>query len=299
MDIGWRVVKTMSRLHPSWRANVKQYENFFRREHYYSPIPRIDDVRRNEARIFNRQQSHLAGIDLNVAGQLDVLKQIQAFYGELPFPERQSPGRRYCLDNKFFPHADAIVYYGLIRLLRPGRIIEVGSGFSSAVALDTNELFFGGAIRNTFIEPDTQRLDSLLKPEDRTRIDILPRLLQEVPLEQFETLAAGDILFIDSSHVSKVGSDVNRLLFEVLPALRSGVYIHFHDIFYPFEYPKDWIYRGVAWNEAYVLRAFLQYNAAFRIVIWPDYLQRFHEHEFRSALPRASRGSGSLWMCKT
>ena len=92
--------------------------------------------------------------------------------------------------------------------------------------------------------------------------------LQSVGVEVFEELGRGDILFIDSTHVSKLGSDVNYLFFEILPRLRSGVRVHIHDVFFPFEYPPKWIAKGIAWNENYLLRGFLQYNDKFRIVLF-------------------------------
>src|SRR5207249_3499894 len=161
--------------------------------------------------------------------------------------------------------------------LKPRRIIEVGSGYSSCAMLDTSELFFGGGIECCFIEPHPELLLSLVKPEDRERqtFRLLAKKLQEVDLAEFAALGEGDILFVDSSHVAKVGSDVNHLFSNVLPMLNRGVHIHFHDIFHPFEYPKEWVYRGISWNEAYVLKAFLQYNGAFRITFFNTFLEHF------------------------
>src|SRR5262249_51820098 len=158
-----------------------------------------------------------------------------------------------------------ITLYGMIRHLKPQRIVEVGSGFSSAVMLDTSDRFFGGTISCTFIEPHPERLSSLLREGDREKHRVLARPVQDVDLEPFPELAANDILFVDSSHVAKVHSDVNRIFFEILPALAEGVSVQFHDIFYPFEYPKEWVYGGRAWNESYLLRAFLQYNRSFQV----------------------------------
>jgi hypothetical protein len=279
MSLAWQVVKAVSRLQPHWRANIKQYENFQKQEHYYSPIPLISEVCRAESRIFDTSRRVLAGIDVQENEQLQVLEEVAGYYGEIAFTESASPAARYHYDNKFFPYTDGILYYGMLRRLCPERVIEVGCGYSSAVCLDTNDRFFGSAIRCTFIEPDTSRLDSLLTATDRLAVDVKRQQVQDVPLGDFGHLGRNDILFIDSSHVCKVGSDVNRILFEILPSLASGVHVHFHDIFYPFEYPRDWIFRGVAWNEAYALRAFLQYNSAFRIVVWADYLQRFHSEK--------------------
>lgn len=298
MSLAWQIVKTVSRLNPQWRASVKQFENFHRREHYYSPIPLVSELERDGARIFDASKREFPGIDLQDAEQLRLLAELKAFYPELPFAESQAPDTRYHLNNKFYPYTDGILYYGLLRHLRPRRVIEVGCGFSSAVCLDTNERFFQNQIECTFIEPDPARLESLLREADKGRVVIRPKLVQDVPVADFASLEPNDILFIDSSHVCKVGSDVNYLLFEVLPALQRGVVIHFHDIFYPFEYPKEWFYRGVAANEAYGLRAFLQFNPAFRILAWSDYLQRFYEQELKAALPLCQRNSGSFWLRK-
>jgi hypothetical protein len=115
----------------------------------------------------------------------------------------------------------------------------------------------------------------------------------------FAALGPGDILFIDSTHVCKPGSDVEFLFSRVLPALAAGVYVHVHDIFYPFEYPKEWVEEGRAWNEAYLLAAFLQYNRAFRVEFWGQYLQHFHRERFAADLPLYLRDpGGSIWLRK-
>ena len=139
----------------------------------------------------------------------------------------------------------------------------------------------------SMVRPYPERLHSLLSDKDYNNTRILSQRLQEVPIDIFNSLEKGDILFIDSSHVSKTGSDVNMLLFEILPSLKKGVYIHFHDIFFPFEYPKNWVNEGVAWIEAYILRAFLQYNSAFEIVFFLSYLLEQHKEEVFDFLPLA------------
>ncbi len=107
-----------------------------------------------------------------------------------------------------------------------------------------------------------------------------------------------DILFIDSTHVSKIGSDVNRLIFDILPALPRGVVVHFHDIFFPFEYPLEWLYEGRAWNEAYLLRAFLSYNKSFKILFWNSYLQAKQLDALNAAYPAMAVGGSSIWIKK-
>ena len=186
----------------------------------------------------------------------------------------------------------------MIRFAQPKRIIEIGSGFSSFVMLDTNELFFDGRIRLTFIEPHGDRLRSRLKGNDLGVAEIISRRVQDVELARFDELGAGDILFVDSSHVSKAGSDVNHILFEILPRLSQGVLVHFHDMFYPFEYPLDWFARGDFWNEDYILRAFLQYNSAFKIRIRNQFLGTFHPEKLGESMPLCMKNiGGSLWLC--
>jgi hypothetical protein len=110
-------------------------------------------------------------------------------------------------------------------------------------------------------------------------------------------LRSGDVLFVDSSHVAKIGSDVNSLFFDVLPNLAPGVVVHVHDIHYPFEYPKDWVFEGRAWNEAYLLRAFLTMNTDYEILLFNSYLSCFHIDEVAQLMPgwRINPG-GSIWL---
>lgn len=255
--------------------------------HFYSPIPSIDDIKRDADRIFSDEISDLKGIDINESGQLDTLTTFEKYYKEIPFTAEKSSGNRYYYNNSYYSYADGITLYSMMRMVRPKRIIEVGSGFSSALMLDVSDQFFGGKIEFTFIEPYPERLNSLLADGDDKNAKIYSQNVQNVPIEIFDSLGESDILFIDSSHVSKMGSDVNYLLFSVLPRLKSGVYIHFHDIFYPFEYPRNWAYEGVAWNEAYALRAFLQYNNAFKIEFFVSFLLKHHYKKVVDSIPLA------------
>lgn len=253
--------------------------------HFYSPLPSLDEIRRNAGKVFDTSSRTLGGIDLRETEQLALLRELKKYYAEQPFTEQKQSGRRFYFDNPAFAYFDAIIFHGMIRHVRPRRVIEVGSGYSSCVLLDTNELFFHNAISCTFIEPYPKLLRSLMKEEDHGRVTVLDRNLQDVELDVFAGLSAGDILFIDSSHVSKTNSDVNYVFFEILPRLTRGVYVHFHDVFHPFEYPKEWVYQGRAWNEGYTLRAFLQYNDAFAIQLFNSFLERFHRDEIARDLP--------------
>jgi len=268
--------------------------------HFYSPIAPLDEIRRDEERIFGTVPTTIPGVNLNEAAQLELLKRFVPFYDEMPFQSEKIEGFRYQFENHSYSYSDGTFLYCMIRHLMPKRIIEVGSGFSSCVTLDTNEHFAGGAIKTTFVEPYPELLRSLLKPSDEGSVRILPTRLQEVPIDEFKALQADDILFIDSTHVSRIDSDVNRVFFDILPVLNPGVHVHFHDIFFPFEYPKEWIFEGRAWNETYMLRAFLQYNSTFEIVMMNTFMEHVHEEFFREHMPLCLKNrGGSIWLRKT
>jgi len=290
------VLRNFNRGFKAWVEGIQT--EAFPPGHFYSPVPSLDDVRQNEERIFHTPES-VPGIDLNVAEQMEFLGTFKAMSGEMPFQQEKQDHLRYYFNNENFSYFDAIALHGMIRHAKPKRIIEVGSGFSSCVTLDTNELFFHGKISCTFIEPYPDLLYSLLKPGDREQVTIIPSKVQDVPTSTFADLEAGDILFIDSTHVSKIDSDVNHELFRILPALAPGVFIHFHDIFYPFEYPKQWLYDGRSWNENYLLRAFLQYNSAFKIVFFNDWFARLNNDLLKTQMPDALKNTGgSIWLKK-
>ena len=267
--------------------------------HFYSPIPDLSEVRARGASIFGDPDS-LGGIDLGEEHQLELLRRFAELYPSVPFPERPTQGARYYYENIFYEYSDAITLHCMMRTAMPKRIIEVGSGFTSAAILDTVDRFFPDGLAFTTIDPHPERLHSLLRDEDRASTRIIETQVQDVDLEVFCALEAGDILLVDSSHVSKAGSDVHFLLFEVLPRLRDGVLIHFHDVFYPFEYPKDWIYDGWIFHEAYLLRAFLQYNSRFRIKYFQSMMFRRHRAFFEEHMPLCLRNSGgNIWIEKT
>ncbi len=264
--------------------------------HYYSPLPSLDAVRQRRKQIFDRDDD-LLEVDVADKAQRELVRTLAPFANEATFPEVASEGYRYYFQNDFFGHGDAVALHSILRWLRPKRIIEIGSGHSSALILDTNERNLNGEMLCTFIEPYPERLNSLLRCGDRTRAEIIASPLQDVTKDVIGSLEAGDVLFIDSSHVSKVGSDVNLLIFEVLPRLPAGVLVHFHDIFYPFDYPEPWVLEGRGWNEAYILRSYLQANAGYRIRLWNHYLATFHRPEVAQQWPKWDRNpGGSIWL---
>jgi predicted O-methyltransferase YrrM len=262
---------------------------------YHSPIPSIDEIKG-----YNFDcplPDALPGIDMNADEQLNLLFSFELFYKELPFPEEKSEELRYYYKNTFYCYSDAILLYCMIRHLKPKKIIEVGSGFSSSVTLDTNEKFMGNSINCTFIEPYPERLQSLLRNDDN--VTIHKKRLQEIPIELFGELNENDILFIDSTHVTKFNSDVNYVFHKILPVLSNGVYIHFHDVFYPFEYPRKWLLDGWAWNEQYMLRAFLEYNNDFKIVLFNTYLENKYKQDIKNRFPLLYKNTGgSIWIKK-
>lgn len=268
--------------------------------HYYSPIVATQAVKdRQEAIWKGADVDGVAGVDLRTGSQLELLAQLAAFYPDVPFTTQKRQGYRYYFGNDFYSYTDGFVLHAMIRHLSPRRIIEIGSGFSSAVMLDTNQYYFENGIALTFIDPYADRLFSLITEADRASTTVIEKDVQLLPLSLFETLEQGDILFVDSTHVSKTGSDVNYILFEILPRLKKGVFIHFHDVFYPFEYPKQWVFNGFNWNEDYLLRAFLMYNDKFRIALFSEYLHQLHPDTF-SAMPMLRENfGGNLWIEKT
>jgi len=267
--------------------------------HFYSPIADLEDIKRREDEIFLKNVSQIKGVELNTDGQLDLLDQFELLYRDLIFTEEKVDHNRYFLNNQSFGYTDGIVYYCMLRHLNPEKVIEIGSGYSSALMFDVNEKCLSGKIQSHLIEPYPELLKSLISADDQKRTIIIPKKLQEVDLELFQQLSDGDILFVDSTHVSKIDSDVNRIFFEILPSLKSGVYIHIHDIGWPFEYPKKWVFEGWAWNEAYLLRAFLQNNKSYKIVFFNDYLGNVFPDRLYSKMPLCKVCPGlSIWLQK-
>jgi len=269
----------------------------FPRGHFYSPLPGYADMEARAAQLFDGDREPGRDLDLAIEEQSRLSKDLAAFNDGFDWPTEQEAGYRFYRGQHFFTGGDAFSLYALMRHLKPARVIEIGSGFSSVLMLDVAERFLNGSVSFTFIEPYADRLKSLLLSSDVQQHCVLEAPLQDVPTEVFESLESGDILFVDSSHVTKTGSDVNRLMFDVLPRLKAGVAVHFHDVFWPFEYPKEWVMDGRGWNEAYLLRAFLQYNNSFQVLFWPDCLAARAGELLREHLPVvADHPGGSLWL---
>ena len=279
------------------RADQVEWARFFPPGHFYSPLPSREEIADAFAR--GGFGPPFPAVDLNEAGQLARLERFAAFYTEQPFPEEQTAGRRFFLNNPSYGHFDAIMLYCMLREAQPRRIIEVGSGFSSAAMLDVNDHVLGGGVEFTFIDPDMGRMRPLLRAEDEKHTTLIEKRVQDVPLETFAALGENDVLFIDSSHVSKIGSDVNRLYFDVLPVLAPGVLVHIHDVAGNLEYPQAWFEDGRAWNEQYLLRAFLMHNTAYRVELFTGWLFNTRHAWFREKMPVCARGGGGMmWLRK-
>jgi hypothetical protein len=169
------------------------------------------------SRPFEERSRTYPAVDLNEAGQLALFHELKKFYVDLPFKNQPTAHLRFYFDNPWFSYGDATVLYCMMRHLRPKHIIEIGSGYSSAVMLDTNDQAFRGEVACTFIEPNPARLLDLLREGDLQRHKVIPKQLQDVGPDCFEALSPGDIVFVDSSHISAAGSDVNYIFFEILP----------------------------------------------------------------------------------
>ena len=272
---------------------LKEYEDDYKLvvpfNHYESPYSDIRYIRKHEKSFWNIK-NNILDIDFNLERQKELLCMMKAL--SLPSWE-ENMKYRYYYNNGWFERGSADVLSFMMQIIKPKKIIEVGSGFSTAVMLDTNNEFFGNAIEIVSIEPRADRLKSLLRTNDN--IKILENELQEMNMDFFTSLEENDILFIDSSHVGHIGSDINLIFFELLPRLNRKVYIHFHDMFYPFEYPQSWVYEGRAYNEMYYLRAFLMNNSSYSIQFFGDMLRKIHPELLNDAVRHVD---GSIWIRK-
>jgi predicted O-methyltransferase YrrM len=278
---------------------VRKEEGLYPIGHYYSPIPSKEDI--DVHLDLRKPLSHeLPDIEMNRQHQRDLLDDYMRYYEELPFQDEKTAGDRYYYLNPWFSYADAIFLYCFLRKHMPRRIIEVGSGFSSAAMMDTVDGFFSQRPEMTCIDPDPGRLISIMKEGDRNWVKLIEGKIQEVPSNLFSSLESGDLLFIDSSHVMKCGNDLYHLMFEILPHLPSGVFVHFHDVFYPFDYPPEWLLQGRYWNENYFLRAFLAYNYEWSIYFFNTYMHLFYRDVIAEKLPLCAKNpGGSLYIQRT
>lgn len=250
--------------------------------HYYSPISSPGDIDRALS-----WPAEVPGVDLKADAQTSLMR-------ELDLSPPTGPRWSARESNNMYGRADSTIYAAILRKFRPHTVVEVGSGYSTAVLLDVaaaSEF----EIEVTCIEPYPKRLESVLVPADDVRL--LRRPVQDVPVRYFRSLRAGDVLFIDSTHVAKAGSDVCWLFLHVLPILAAGVLVHIHDIFWPFSYPEKWLREGRDWNESYFLNALLIDTTRWEIVLFSSWL--WQSHEDLVPLDLRNEQPGSIWIRRT
>jgi predicted O-methyltransferase YrrM len=264
--------------------------------HYYQPIP---DTRVLPLSLWNRV-SDLPGVDMREEQQKQLLSEIVGRFKDeyTAIPEGASTQEfHYYLGNVAFEAVDAEMLFGLIRLLKPRRMYEIGSGFSTLLTADAlrRNRVDGYSCRFIAIDPDASAELEAKLPRD---VALWRVPVQEVSLDEFESLCENDILFIDSSHVCKIGSDVQFLFLEVLPRLRPGVVVHIHDIFLPLEYPRQWVLdEHRFWNEQYLLQTFLSFNATFEVLWAGQWMHIKYPDLLMKAFPsyKAGVSAGSFW----
>jgi Methyltransferase domain len=268
--------------------------------HFYSPVVDPDELLSQQPRLWP-EHPNILGIDFNDAEHEHLLRDV--FPEHMPsydYPEHLEESgdlTEFFTQNSQFSWLDSRSLFIFLRAWRPKRLIEIGSGFSTLLAADVSRRFLGGSLELTCVEPYPREF---LRRGVRGVNRLVEEKVQNVPLSTFEELEAGDILFVDSSHVAKTGSDVNYIYFEILPRLTKGVIIHIHDIFFPHEYPKEWVLtENRSWNEQYLVRALLMYSGTFKVKFGCSYAYwRFPELVMKAlSLPSGHAfGGGSLWI---
>lgn len=273
--------------------------------HFYSPVPDIDDLR---SRNVWAARSALGGVDFAPERQLALLHELGSAYGsECDWPAKPTEDGRFFSENGSFSFGCAASTHCLIRSYKPRRVIEIGSGRSSqviAAALAANEREQDAQAQYTIVDPyPSVLLGAIADPKPQ----VIAEKAEVIDMAMFDALESSDILFVDSGHVVRTGSDVNYLILDVLPRLKPGCVVHFHDIGLPFEYPETYATNPsfrVLWTEAYLLQAFLAFNHSYEVLLGMAYLMSSHGAEIRQAFPHfdpaeAAAVSGSFWIRRT
>jgi hypothetical protein len=271
--------------------------------HFYYPIP---DTRELGNELWAKS-SNMVGINVNEEKQLELLELFMSkFKNEYDsFPMQKTPvPYRYYVNNDPFESVDGEILYCMIRHFKPERIIEIGSGYSTYLSAEA-------VLRNKKENPNYDCKLTAVDPYPNAVLkkgfpglsELVSKGVQDLPLTDFMKLGENDILFIDSTHISQIGSDVNYEYLEILPRLKKGVMVHAHDIFLPAEYPKEWIQKMAwFWNEQYLLQAFLSFNESFEVLWAGSYMHLKNpdklEKAFRSYKLMIEKwvGPGSFWI---
>jgi hypothetical protein len=249
--------------------------------HYYSPIPNIFELERT--REVWARKSELPGVAVNLDEQTSNLKNIC-----MPYRSEYAGNAAYqeAVSSYFGPgygYIEAQALHAFVRHYKPKRIVEVGSGVSTYCMLKAAEMNgkeIGQSAGIVSIEPyPSERLRGL------RQIELMAKPVQTIPLAVFTELGRNDLLFIDSSHAVKPGGDVNYLILEVLPRLRQGVVVHFHDIYLPYDYQRDVCRTFLHWTETALLHAFLIGNKKAKIVACLSHLHYERKDILREVFP--------------
>ena len=264
--------------------------------HYAFPIP---DTARLDGRLWSGPAEPSPGIDLRESEQLELLETMAREYGRewASLPRERPPLGGFYLRNRHFETVDAEMFHGFLRRRRPRRVIEAGSGFSTLLAVEASAKNAQEGQPCAIEVYDPFANDSIRALRSRG-VTVHASEVQQAPVDALTSLEAGDILFIDSSHVLHVGSDVRFLFAEVIPRLAPGVLVHVHDIFLPAHYPRRWVVEHLRfWNEQYVLQAFLSFNDRFRVVWASHFMALRHADRLASVFPsfRKDDEPASFW----
>ncbi len=263
------------------------------RDHYYEPLIAVDRLSQHGFK--NRE---LTGLKLNVEHQLEFLRNM-AYGNELASFPREKSGEGFYLHNKNYEAGDADIWYSVVRAMKPRRIFEIGSGFSTLLALAAVEA-------NRREDPGYQCEHVCVEPYEmpwleKTSARVLRQKIEDVPVDFFKNLQQGDILFIDSSHMVRPQGDVLRIYLEILPVIHTGVLVHIHDIFTPNDYPRQWIVEEMRfWNEQYLLEAILSNSPCWQVTAALNFLKHNHFKVLKECCHFLTESSepGSFYMTK-
>lgn len=262
------------------------------RNHYYQPqfdYRGVDDD-------FSKERE-LPGIDLNVEGQLNYLQQLKCADELKNLPLHKTAEAEFYLYNGGFEAGDAEIWYQVLRDVKPRKVIEIGGGFSTLIGLQAVN-------KNQQENPAHQCEYICVEPYEmpwleKTGVTIIRKKVEDMSLEVFAELEAGDILFVDSSHIIRPRGDVLFEFLQIIPALKPGVIVHVHDIFTPRNYPLRWLKNNVKfWNEQYLLEAFLSNNHDWEIMAALNFLHHNHPEALKSVCPNLAptNDPGSFYM---
>ncbi len=263
-------------------------------KNYYGPFVSPDDIK-----VSLDAERNIPGLRLDLDRQSELLKNFDYANELMSFPDSSDVELQYAYRKGMFGPGDAEIFYGMIRYLKPERLVEIGAGRSTLIAQD--------AINKNKQEDQNYSCSHIcVEPYEnlwleKLGIEVIRKKIEELPISFFKTLGENDILFVDSSHVVKPQGDVIFEIFDVYSSINSGVYIHVHDIFTPRDYPHEWIIdRRRLWHEQYLLEAFLSFNSEFEVVCALNWLWKNHPELLDKSCPvltnRVANNPGSFWI---